>query len=930
MKILPFSPAPSAVRELVPIPSKPIVLASISKGGSFVKKLVNTSIRLLTLPARFGDSNKGLNPTRSGGTIKTAPLPPLPKSVQEWRQRTNERGLPLKAEALWREAYAQLKDLPTTREALNNSLDAVQQYQIWSQGLWDQVLKGYRPISKRELGILASNYAQALKNFASKNAFFFYGALPVIPESVELAMEWRNWAVYSDPKKAEALSEEEMATRGYSRLAVRLLSLGNAPIRGAHPVEGIPQAVLETIFTGNKSFQNLEETEKLLTAARDYFAMPPATAEEEKNAKRAAYAEAMKEFLSHPGRANAFVIELSFYNTFLRFLLQDPEFFFEKLAAENVSLQGDFEFQSALRELNQLKDSIERSRTRKEILEEARNRQLHQNLLSLLVYHYGPRLLGFMKDRGELDRLGASSADLENLIKQREKLCKTRFKISEAERQVHEAINGPKDSLMNGHDSAMANLYELALNVSLSRSDEEMARLRSHVGDRYNEKFDRLRREAAVTVKLMRRLADRRTKSVAQLYEGASAYPSVNSRDFNRSVEKAVGSAVLLEEQLQKWLRKHGLAQDRFRHVVPLFANFTSKVNPIPFREKLLVIGNLLNVLGRRTLVQLNQYLSGDLKGDGTTYADWRMSRWAADLNTRFHDTTFFGDTATLGLLEYLSPILGKKHMSWGKDFDSVIGIFLFLNPNEGDPLRLDVPRILAKSDLSGKIPVAGVAIERTTIPVGDDDYQACEIRAAQAISLGDIPTDRGILKQPDKIQALLSQMKIQARIGPRPVALFPELTMPEPDEINPVNNPFSTLGQAPSSSAFPTHARDIRIAMMAEVMTGKPQMLLWPTSNGAYATYPRPPHFRLHRGEVNVVIPDPIYLDSLPGMNDLNGTNVNRTLWSTQNLQRLLWILWSYHPDLVPPLSREDRRIAPFMTTGEQQPLLTGKGNQR
>jgi hypothetical protein len=143
---------------------------------------------------------------------------------------------------------------------------------------------------------------------------------------------------------------------------------------------------------------------------------------------------------------------------------------------------------------------------------------------------------------------------------------------------------------------------------------------------------------------------------------------------------------------------------------------------------------------------------------------------------------------------------------------------------------------------------------------------------------------------------------------------------MPVPDVINPLDpDLYGPLSMGPISVPLAPIGRGTYISLTAEAITGKPQGMLWPTPVGSFATFPKPDNrIRLYRGKTRTVVPEMIFNDALPEIDQLSGAEFYRFLYEIGNLQRLRWLIDGITPENITPVPQEASLF------GKQDNLIT------
>lgn len=373
----------------------------------------------------------------------------------------------------------------------------------------------------------------------------------------------------------------------------------------------------------------------------------------------------------------------------------------------------------------------------------------------------------------------------------------------------------------------------------------------------------------------------------------------MNSRKINRPREKQIRNAYeKLETVVLKAMKGAGMDISGRRPIAPLFSTNVSNYAGLSLKDRA-AISQGTTQFGLHSVAGVMQLLESEFLEQGADIADKLAIRWANQVDKIINQSQLSRDSNEAELLIYWNaPVIAAIHSSWA-DFSYILTQIRAVNPDAYEDFLVRMPRILAKAGLEHLIPLIGPAIARLAIPVGNSrmEYLMAEDRAAYSMVFGDVPRDE--------------DDGIAARSGPRPVGLFPELTMAFGDFLNLIAPPEFTLGIAPQSQLLPINARALHIAQRAMGMSGRHQMMLLSGFSGSFPIYPKPDGITRYTNETpstNMMM-QPLFTSWIPSKEALNMTQQQ---WeeSIGNYTRLIWYMNSIHPDHVVPNNTMLRRL--------------------
>lgn len=933
-----------------------------------------------TVAAFLRDPNRGLDPMAAHGHTRVVNHPPSVQTAQDGTDRLRAVGWDTRVEAIrqWRDE--QLRTLPNSQTALEKVLTNVQWFRAQVAGRLDSLLPAFSPTSAEKEGLYGAilAYQDNLSRWLSQYNEAHAGTDPLTRLDVEFALERELWtSVRTDAAAAASLSDQDLIARGLSPLALTVLQVYDRETKRA-PIQALPESTIRYILTQNPHLKDTPEAATLLAAAENYHG-----AGKRPDVKFIeAYVQAMQGLLADPVRARHFLVELSFVDTARNLILQDPNYILEDILKEHAdeifsagtstaevrppawiaahqSLEqaiasDDLEAIRVSRvNLNQVRsqlgqrlfhflieaaEKLEKAKTSKDPLAIARAKQIHDNLLSILMFHFGPRLIPFMTTHRRFANLRPERPGLNEVESLRRGLYVERENLARLQRDKWEAAVEQVNGLWNGlHDPGLAQLHESVFQYLIQFSDELIDKVRTSSPGTYRELETTYRHARDRAQKAMedfsmwetRRLAHvaRRSGLDVEMPDQVSFVP----RDYNRAIERAL-QALLgtqpevpivqkrasrktrktpgLLEVAQNALRTAGLPEADIHPVVPLFAAFASNYRPLSKEERKRVsLQNPKHALAGLIGGRVADLFAGERRGDGNDYGDMRLLEWSIAMGNQFHHNTIVADPLTVGglLTHFSAPVIDSKHSSWGGDFNAMVQIAAAVSPNSGDPIRMRPPRILAKGDLSKMIPIFGLGIKHFTIPVLKGVYRGVEVRAARSIAHGDVLHDISLLENAGGLSSF-QRTHVASRPAPRPIGVFSEITMPVSDAMNPYDpTREGSLAAPPISSPLPPIGRGTYISLMAEAISGKPQMMLWPVPNGSFATFPKPDaRIRLYRGRTKTIVPDPIFNDALPNVAGVSTSTLADFLLTVGNLQRSVWWLNAMVPENLTPVPQE------------------------
>lgn len=932
------------------------------------------------------DPNRGLDPHASPGDTRVLNPPAPVRTVREGAERLMATGWNLRTDAIRKWSDGQLKDLPRSRASLEKILSEAQWFRAQLAGRLEPILSSLATTGAEKEGLYKAilAYQDALERWLSTYNDTHPAAAPLTRFDVEFVLERDLWERVRTTDAASTLTDEDLIARGLSPLALKVLQIYDAETKRS-PVQGIPEDTIRHILTENPHLRETPEARDLLRAAEAYY-----SAGKKPNSRFISdYVAAMKRLLSDPVRARHFLIELSFVDTARNLMLQDPGFIVEEVLKRHadqvfetadasrgaapvswVSVQKSLEEavagddpeavrvarvnlgevrsqlgRRAMGFLFQAREELEKAERTGDPLKTARAKQIHDNVLSVIVFHFGTRLMPYLVAHPRYANLRPNRPGLEDVGRLRRGLYVERENLARSRRAKWEAAIDRINGLWGDfYDPGLARMQGQVFEYLTELADEMMGAVRRRspgTHQRFEWEFAQANKRAKDAIREFSEWEEQRRRHVERVSgkrprEATDRKPFV-PRDYNRAIEKALQSLLgtqpelpILQKKASRKTRKipgvlevtraamraAGVEGADFHPVVPLFSAFASNYRPLPREEKRRVsVRNPVHVLGGITGGLLADLYAAERRFDGNDYGDARFLEWSIMVGTGFHENAVVADPLTVGglLTHFNAPVIDEKHTSWGSDFNAMIQIAGAVSPRRGDRIRMRPPRILAKGDLAKMIPVMGRGIRHFTIPVEAGLYRGVEVRAARSIAFGDVNHDLGFVEGARDLRSF-RHVRVSSRTGARPIGVFSEITMPVPDAINPYDpTREGALAMPPISSPLPPIGRGTWISMMAEGISGKPQMMLWPVVNGSFATFPKPDlRVRLYRGETRTVIPDPVFNDSLPGYADLSSEGLADFLFSVGNLQRSVWWINAMVPENHTPAPQEAEYLEP------------------
>ncbi len=903
-----------------------------------------------SLSALIWNPNQGLDPLVAQGHTHVESPPNPVRSIEQGARLLVSQGWNERVAALRGWADSQLEGLPQSQQALNQVLRDIQWFRERLGRQLENILRAVTPHGETQeaLGERIQAYHESRSEWLSIHNREI--PIPMTPLEVEFELDRDIWKKAHQGDTTILSTNEDLIAHGLSPLALRMLGIYDKRWKRS-PVQALPQSTLVFILQ-NPGLQ-CAEAEVLLRAAGRYYSAHRVGGNP---AKIRAYAEAMQAFLSDPIRAQLFLVELSFVDTARKLILEDPDFIVEEILEAHAdvifddtppdSLQG----RKLMGFLLEAREKVREAEVGGNRLKIEKARQAHNNVLAIFMFHFGPRLIPYLVDHPRYSDLN----NLEQVEHRRQALYRERARMSWAQRVKWEGASKQIDTFWNEeHDPGLAQLQAKVFEYLLGLFAELMQKVQAtsfpthqKLEGAYVEalnrakdaiqkfhEWDQLRKDHLERIRTRRpetqdtdkrfnaRAHNRAIEKVLQSLLGTSSEIPIFQRLFDiKKWVKGVAKTPGILEVVRQAMKAAHLPEADLQPVVPLFSAFASNYRPLTWRERWRVaVQNPISFLMGYVGGPLSGLLSTDHRSQGTNFSDMHLMSWATAVGEKFHDHTIVADPMTVGalFLHWPAPVIDSKHTAWFSDFNQLLQIAGAVSPRRGDPIRMRAARILAKAGLEDLMPVFGIGLKKVTIPVSDKGYVAAELRGAQSMVFGDIFTDPnlGFLIKATDLKNF-QQVPIAARPGPRSVGVFSEITMPVPDSINPFDPTLEgTLAIPPISVPLIPIGRGPYMALVTEAITGRPQMALWPTPNGSFATFPKPDaRVRAYRGVVRTVVPLPIFNDALPGSHNFTAKSFARFLLAVGNQQRSVWWAHAMQPKNQTPAPQEAEFLKDFI----------------
>lgn len=369
--------------------------------------------------------------------------------------------------------------------------------------------------------------------------------------------------------------------------------------------------------------------------------------------------------------------------------------------------------------------------------------------------------------------------------------------------------------------------------------------------------------------------------------EGGRQVNIPNARDVNRFREDIIRHIYeKLDPLAMQLMQKQGYQPVDRTPVAPMFSTMVQNYNTQSVSDK------FLGFLGAFALASVSvpdvaALTAASELGLSSNVKESLFMRWANRMDNRVNRSTIVGDEGHAALMSQWNSILQTmKHASW-MDFSFVMSALRFSDGESGARVDVRGSRILAKMDLADKVPLIGSGIADLTIPVGNKpaEYIVAEDRAVLSMNYGDVSSDVADIGD--------------RRPGPRPAALFPEITMPVGDIMNIYGPAEFSLGVAPQSQTVNFISRHFDMLQRAQGMSGQKQMLMLLAFQNSFHRFPKPDGVMrfFPQGKSRNLIVDMLALDWLPTSEDLN---MNRKQWTESMNHVLMWMIEeeAQHPE--------------------------------
>lgn len=882
-------------------------------GGRKIKELLEWTARQ--------DLNRTRHPEKIPEMVRRAELPQPVQSVEQGLLLAMAREGGQRQVAHTRMALELLRDFPETQKAFMEVQEARLEFQRGIRERLDPILSRLPNPPLKPVADAVRAYERTISEQLGGNTTKY---------EADALIHFHNAELMKDAGMRKSLTEEDLIRMGYDPLA-----LG----RAKDNVEKFFQGAIERIIEGNPELKNAVGADKVVETARNY---DPLEASRAAISKRGKLKIAVRDYLKDEQVAHLWLVETALQNSVRELMRSNAKDFLEQVAQrveqnkpESISEEKLPEF---MERLNRWRHASLNLQSERQLIQPGRfsnvqglfdgvlrlfgmrdYQPLHRavgeyekSLIDLLTHHETDLLpLGIEVLRGRYEATNDSQRAA--LLKSRSELMTQIHELATTQREGLEKLEPEITEFFNYHDQNLIRLRELGLWVGwmhvgdlFDRIKTGMDHFEADVAPRFRKMGGTLSEmaegqsfsrdiapkleemESRLNLLIEGRPGEDRGATIEGEREEIIGYlpaaeraieGKMNPLYFNRNIEAPLKVVMAGYELALKTADRNGIQLGEVRRIIPFFESYAHRADlkqVYSLGQRIASISQYLWPALTRIL-RLNSSLN---KGYGFSVGATHFLEYGQALGDKTAPQTFYVPRDIEPVADYLRFVTSGDHNTQ-PDFlglaDNIVQAML------GDRAEgYAIPDIAAKLDLV--VPIIEEVFPHLTNPVG---YTPVELAAA--------------IRRATQMQALGGLE--HGRLHPTMPLGYDNITM----DVTNGESPYILDPAPPITGSLPVMGRFFEVAEGATAITARPQGIAFVQDPGAVRNFPGQ---RFSKRELPTLLKNPTSMAAFFMPFGALPEPANRAAKVTlrNNIERLMWYLQGFHPEMDPPAPYTDR----------------------